>query len=694
MKSPIIIYLFFVSVLSFESTSVIASDVVFQDTISAHELGEVIIKAQRNYVKKTDNGFNITIKGSPYADLNSVTGMMKQLPMIDAMSEGINVIGKKKTSVYINHHKVLDMAEVNNINPNQVKDVEIITSPSLKYGRDIDAVVIIHTLKPNEGFSTRAMGEYTNQRDINSFEISDNTSYTFENGWTVSGNISFSTYGNKGSIDNLDSYEGEYQTENNGINRYREKKLSTALYTFKETEKSSYGFRYLFDRMPSSNSTTTASYRSLYTDGMLHTGDYLFQERGSNYRHWFNLYYNTQLSKKLSILADANTYFGKRNSQFDTEIDAGATGQENVYSNHDMDYILADGELKFNYSAKKIAINWGINYSYTSTKQNTSGLNTPVDSKNYNDQYHSLYGVFADGRYNLTSDWCVGAGARLEVSDNRYRSTADRTNRTEVYFTPDVSIRFNRGGISTSLSYRSNLYRPVYYFLTSGYSFLSPTLWQTGNPLLKNDKEHEFNLDFSWKKTYIYLLYGISKNRCDYGLSYDAETRQSTMYPVSIPKMSNFAVLVQQRFDVGIWHPSVTGILLLQDLKFGTPERNFNKPYFRLQMKNRLSLPYGLQTYVNINYETAGNTNLYYVHSRFRTDILINKVLGAFSLDLSVNNIFDSWRLKYTLESNGVRYIMDNKPMGPVIKLSCVYTLNKSKKVYQGGHSSSEIHRF
>lgn len=360
-----------------------------------------------------------------------------------------------------------------------------------------------------------------------------------------------------------------------------------------------------------------------------------------------------------------------------------------------MNYSLIEGKAVLGYSFRKYSIEGGVEYSYTSTKQNLLGTKEFAESSSFNDQYQNLYAIFVSTDYKVTKELRLNVGMRGEMTSNKYASCSSDYTESKVYWTPKLYATYAPEEIKLNFAYSYNTYRPFYFFLTSGYTFLSPTLWQTGNPTLKIDKEHNFDLSINWKKVYAYISYGYGRDRCDYGLSYNFDKRYSIMYPVSVPRISSWAIMIQQRADVRNWHPSLMGVLLLQNLKFGTENETFNKPYLRLQWKNMLKLPLDIYAYANLMWESSGHTNLYHVHNRFRFDLSFSKNVGLFKLNLSLENLLNTWRLKYTLSSNQVCYVQNNKPYGPIVTLSCSYTYNqnKRKQSYQGGYSSSESKR-
>lgn len=394
------------------------------------------------------------------------------------------------------------------------------------------------------------------------------------------------------------------------------------------------------------------------------------------------------------MLMDVNAYVGRRETAQSDRI-TNDNGVSPISSIHTMDYDLVDGKFNLDFRSGKWSASAGLEYSYTSTRQVQRSENSPADNRSENNQYHNLYALYATAMYTLSSHWTVNAGIRGELSSNHYSYDGESQpeSGSDFYLTPNLGVNYYGGGVYASLTYSSNLYRPVYYFLTTGFSSLSPTLWQTGNPFLKEDHENQFQFSLSWKKSYFYILYGLGKNRCDYGLSYDPEMEVSIMNPVSVPKMQNVAIVLQQRMNIGVWNPTFTGILLMQHLRFGDLNEKFEKPYLRIQWQNYFSLPWRLQAYANLYYSTNGHTNLYRAHQTFSGDIILCRTFGPVSVDIYANNILNTSKLAYTLSMNGVKYVTDRKACGPSFQLSVTYNFKSSKANYKGGHKSSDLNR-
>ena len=123
----------------------VSADVVADSIPEVQALGEVIVNAQRKYVKSTSRGIKITMAGNPLSEIGSAVDAIRQMPLIDDTSGEISVIGKGSPVIYINGRRVINREELSMLTSRELASVEIITNPSSKYGSDVTAVVLIRT---------------------------------------------------------------------------------------------------------------------------------------------------------------------------------------------------------------------------------------------------------------------------------------------------------------------------------------------------------------------------------------------------------------------------------------------------------------------------------------------------------------------------------------------------------------------
>ena len=116
-------------------------------------LGEVVVKGHRNYVKSNNMGLTVSMIDNPLSKLGSALDAIKQMPLISGIGNNISVLGKGTPEIYINHRKVRDNSELQQLSSQNIQSVEIITNPGAKYEADVKSVIIIHTKKQDLGWA-------------------------------------------------------------------------------------------------------------------------------------------------------------------------------------------------------------------------------------------------------------------------------------------------------------------------------------------------------------------------------------------------------------------------------------------------------------------------------------------------------------------------------------------------------------
>ena len=125
---------------------------------STNELPEIVVRGSKKYVKGTPRGLQVSMAGNPIAKLGNAMDAIKHMPMIDASSSRISVLGHGTPVIYVNNRVVRSTSELSTLASEDISNVEIITNPSSKYGADVTSVILIRTKKLKDGFHAVASG--------------------------------------------------------------------------------------------------------------------------------------------------------------------------------------------------------------------------------------------------------------------------------------------------------------------------------------------------------------------------------------------------------------------------------------------------------------------------------------------------------------------------------------------------------
>lgn len=120
-------------------------------------LAEVEVTANR--IQRKGNGYLVNMQDSRLSKGKSGMNVLTFLPGINVHNEQISINGRQGTVVYINGREVKNPQELQLMDAESIKNVEIIPVASAEYGLDANGGIIkIETRKPQEGGSTTLFG--------------------------------------------------------------------------------------------------------------------------------------------------------------------------------------------------------------------------------------------------------------------------------------------------------------------------------------------------------------------------------------------------------------------------------------------------------------------------------------------------------------------------------------------------------
>lgn len=114
-------------------------------------LGEVVVKGTIPVTRIKGDAMVTTIENSVLADVGSAKDVLSKVPGLvlkkGEMSDAFEVLGKGAPLIYINGREVRNQSELEQLNSDEIKNVELITNPGARYDASVKAVVRIQTVK-------------------------------------------------------------------------------------------------------------------------------------------------------------------------------------------------------------------------------------------------------------------------------------------------------------------------------------------------------------------------------------------------------------------------------------------------------------------------------------------------------------------------------------------------------------------
>ena len=103
------------------------------------------------------------VKNSRLSYAGTANDVLRKLPGVADVGNGLQVLGRGTPEYYINGRKVHDFSELDQLSSTSIRNVEVVMNPGARYDASVKAVIRINTQKPvgeGFGFDNRLMGDY------------------------------------------------------------------------------------------------------------------------------------------------------------------------------------------------------------------------------------------------------------------------------------------------------------------------------------------------------------------------------------------------------------------------------------------------------------------------------------------------------------------------------------------------------
>lgn len=662
---------------------------IIQLSSLAQNLQEVIVKGHKPVYEMKAGILTAKIKGSSLNNIGTASEVLKQLPFITGKDNTIEVFGRGTPLIYLNNRLVRNTNELNQLKSQQIKDIQIIMNPGSQYDTETDAVIKITTLRPvNEGIggSLSVRGKqkkkfvYDDQLDLTyrkSKLDAFSMVYYSRNKWSQQQT-------NRTSFVHNSTY---YHTDERGKIGFQSKQLELlggANYFINEHQ--SLGIKYTY-----SKDFKTPAYLSYFNNSKENNKHFPFYSHNDilqgGYSHYINGYYQKEFNNKTSLHIDG-TFMNKRNltnttawndkNGIETTIPSQSNSKSNLYA------LKAWGSMPFMNGTLEL----GTEGTLTDSRQNYFMENEDFiddlpDNLSESDQIGlSVYASYARNWKHFS----LNGGLRYEHVDFTYFSNGAKNNDASKKYNnlfPSLSLSFQKGKLSMSLSYRTTVTRPSYWQLRSNMSYNNNYSYEGGNPKLQRNINHNYGLLLSYGDFLLDCAYRYKKDEI---MLYQ---QHFTNKPIILSSFMNydrqsFSVDFSYSPTIAIWKPSFTVGLFAQNMHYkGT---SYNSPMFTYMWKNLIILPNAWTITLNVDGNSYGDTRFTSGHSSFNSEVSIRKsIKKTLDIYLGALDLFNTYRDQWAMNIEDIYFHKWNKPDYRCVYLKIVLKFNKASDTYKGG---------
>lgn len=691
----IVLIIFILVAIAMEMSAQSSPDSLLIET----ELTEVVVETQRKFTKPTSRGLKVSMSGNPLSKIGSATDAIRHMPMIDGSAGGISVIGYGSPLIYINGRKMMNSSELTMLKSSDLDSVEIVTNPSAEYGADVSAVLLIKTKLPLAGIYISGTGSMTASEEM-SESAGVNVQFHNEKGLTVFGDFSYSWDGFKQKRQHSEIFKSDsdanesFATLTYSSARRRSQSLTADGGINYDFGKNSVGCKYIFSRTPKSRfiSEGTTETNAIPTNDIISSTS----QNSTSFDHYVNVFGDFNLPMNIGIRGDFDYMSGSATTRWDIcEEETGRVIINRNNSNHN--YIGA--KLRISRKFGDVNLEGGAEYARTVNRQDftSDGLSENFLKPASDRVKQNLHAYYISFDYDISTKWNIYGGMRYEITNSRFKrnETLDEILSRKYHdFLPNVGIMF-RSPVSIAMYYRAKVIRPPYSLLENNYAYVTPTLWETGNPELTASRVHNVGLSIYFKNFVFQGTYTHSERSISSIYEYNTGIKAIVRTSVNLPAFDTWLLVVSQGFNIKFWHPTVQGVLLFQNLRYGNPLRKYDKPFYQLSLNNRFDLPAGIYGYLTGFYLGTGNTSTIYSRGSWQIALTLSKSYRNWIFTISANDILGTWKQRFEVSSNTVRYKSDISGASQYVSVSARYTLNAAKGKYKGNAvRQDEMSRF
>jgi len=478
------------------------------------QLQEVVITARKKLIQQKVDRLVFNVENTVAGTGGNAIDALKATPGVTIDTDKIDIVGKGTVRVMINDRIIqLSGDELNaylsTIASDDIKNIEVITTPPSKYDAEGDSGLINIILKKSKenSWNNQIRTSYT-QATYPLFTVGNTFNYN-KNNLSVNASLN-GTKGHTAQFNEFDIIYPSASTVTNLDMKNKENMISGRFgLDYQLTDKSSIGVLYTGS---SENKGVIDGGKTFIIDN---NGTYTINKGdavNTNKNHSINAHYIQKLDtlgKKLSIDVD---YFNFKNAfdrNFSSEQFITNPNYFEAENNTNQNIKNYSAKIDIEHPSKSANFSYGVKTTVTKTNSDVAFYNTttgtPVfDASQSNEFMYSenINALYADMAKPLGKKWQTKIGLRFE--NTQTEGVSKTNNQTDVNsynkLFPSVFLGYNPSRKNMfNLSYSRRIQRPSFERLNPFRFYINSISYQEGNPFLKPQISDNLELKHIYK---------------------------------------------------------------------------------------------------------------------------------------------------------------------------------------------------
>ncbi|WP_435263800.1 TonB-dependent receptor domain-containing protein [Tenacibaculum sp. nBUS_03] len=478
------------------------------------ELQEVVINARKKLIEQKVDRLVFNLENTVAGKGGTAIEALKATPSVNVDTDNIAIVGKGSVRVMVNDRIVqLSGSELNaylnTIASDDIKNIEVITTPPSKYDAEGNSGLINIVLKKSKENSwnnqlrtsytqaTYPLFNFGNTFNYSKSKISVIASLNKTKGHTAQFNEFNINYPSASTVTNLDMKNKENITSGRlGVD-------------YNLTNKATVGISY----------AGSFENKGIIDDGITFTNDNngtFTVNKGyaetTNKNHSINAHYIQKLDtlgRKLSIDIDYFNFNNYFNRSFSSE--QFITNQNYFEAKNSTHQNLKNysGRLDIEHPSKWANFSYGVKTTITKTDSDVAFYNTstgtPIFDPTQSNEFtysENINAVYADMSKPLGEKWQTKIGLRFENTQTKGVSKTNSQTNINSYnkFFPSIFLGYTPSKKNMfNLSYSRRIQRPSFEVLNPFRFYINPISYQEGNPFLKPQISDNLELKHIYK---------------------------------------------------------------------------------------------------------------------------------------------------------------------------------------------------
>jgi len=508
-------------------------------TEKTQELQEVVITSKKKLIERKVDRLIFNVENSISASGGDAIDALKVTPSIRVQNDIISMIGKNGMGIMIND-KIIQLSGddlinyLKNLKSDDIKKIEVITSPPSKYEAQGNSGLVNIVLKSAKSNSFN--GNFRNVLSQSNKTIgSTGFSLNYQkNKTTITSNINYSN----GIIEPNQEYNLTYPTylwqEINNKTNYTNSLSGRLNIDYRLSDKTKIGTEYTYSNskplIKSVNKSFIYNRNTIELDSIIRNESRLDFKRNTKSINVYSITEIDTLGKKISFDFDYLNFNSNSNNNFSSN---------SFYPNNSLipnsNFIANNGglqkidiyttKLDFEYPTSWANFSFGSKLSFIKNESDVSFFNLTTGNSildpsksnifTYNENIQAFY---VSGNKKLSDKLELQLGLRAENTQTTgFSKTLNETTKNnyfKLFPTVFLSYTINEDKL-LSFNYSKRIDRPSYSDLNPFRFYTTSFNFSEGNPFLNPSFSENFELSYTYKNAYSSLYVNYLENGFD-----------------------------------------------------------------------------------------------------------------------------------------------------------------------------------